>query len=108
VRDAGLRSSLAARLSMSSADVLTVENFDDSRIVRGRRRRVVLVADQAAVDGHGGDSERLSADARWQCLVLLTDEPGGDTPRMVHVPRKDAAAAIVAMIPVWQAEGPSF
>lgn len=104
VRDAGLRSSLAARLSMSSADVLTVEDFDDPRIVRGRRRRVVVVADQAAVDGADGGLDRLALDPRWQCIVLIGGVLGENTLRILHVPRKEAAAAIVAMLPAWQGE----
>ena len=101
-RDAGMRSSLAARLSMSGVDLLTVEAFDDPRIGRGRPRRVVLVADEGAVDGHDLDS--LIADSRWFRLVLVSDASGADEPGLTRIAPKNAAATITAMIASWQAE----
>ncbi|RYD66533.1 MAG: hypothetical protein EOP58_05260 [Sphingomonadales bacterium] len=103
-RDAGMRSSLAARLGMSGADLLTIEGFDDPRIAREQHRRVVLVADQDAVDGHGAGIHVLADDPRWYRLVLVSDAPGVDGPRLIRVLRKDAGRAIAAMLESWQVE----
>jgi hypothetical protein len=101
-RDAGMRSSLAARLGMSGADLLTVEAFDDPRIAREHHRRVMLIADQAAVDGDDAGIDALADDPRWFQLVLVSDTPGADRPRLIRVLRKDAGREITALLAAMQ------
>lgn len=105
VREAGLRSTLVAQLSLAGADVLTADDFDDPRLARHERRRLVLIADEAAVDGREGGSEHLAADPRWRSLVLLSAAApaANDDPRLIRVERTAAAGAIARMLPEWQA-----
>lgn len=106
VKEAGLRSTLVARLSMAGADVLTAEDFDDPRLARHKRRPLVLIADEAAVEEHDGGCDGLVADPRWERLVLLSPSAceDSDDPRLIRIERKSAAKALVELIPDWQAE----
>lgn len=106
VRNAGLRSTLVARLSMAGADVLTAEDFDDPRLARHTRRPVVLVADDAAVAQWEGGVAGLTADPRWIRLVLISSEPAapGDDPRLIRLESGIAAKAIMELVPQWCAQ----
>jgi hypothetical protein len=108
VREAGLRSTLAARLSMAEADVLTADDFDDPRLARHKKRPLVLIADEAAVDGHPGGCDRLLADPRWLRLVVLSPGPCADSddPRLIRIERAHAANAIAGLVPRWQRTRP--
>jgi hypothetical protein len=105
VREAGLRSTLAARLSMAGADVLTADDFDDPRLARHKKRPLVLIADDAAVDGHEGGCDGLVADPRWLRLVVLS--PGAcavsEDARLIRLERAQAASTIARLLPEWQA-----
>lgn len=108
VREAGLRSTLVARLSMAGADVLTAEDFDDPRLARHKKRPLVLIADEAAVDGHAGGCDGLLADPRWRTLVVLS--PGAcaasEDSRLIRIARAHAAQTIARLLPEWQAPQP--
>ena len=104
VREAGLRSTLVARLSMAGADVLTAEDFGDSRLARHKRRSLVLIADQAALDGHDEGCDALLADPRWHRLVVLSPGacPASEDPRLIRIQRADAAKRLAQMLPEWR------
>lgn len=103
--EAGLRSSLVARLSLAGADVLTTESFDDLRLARHALRPLVLIADEAAVEKRDGGWERLIADPRWHRVLLLSpDAPEtGDDPRLLRIARADAGPAIAKLLSEWRA-----
>ncbi|MES2988810.1 MAG: hypothetical protein V4808_12965 [Pseudomonadota bacterium] len=101
-----MRSTLVARLSMAGADVLTADDFNDPRLARHKKRPLVLIADEAAVDAYDGGCDGLVADPRWRRLVVLS--PGAcavsDDPRLIRIARAQAAKAIAQLLPEWQAE----
>ncbi len=105
VREAGLRSTLAARLSMAGVDVITADNFDDPRLDR-LREPPVLVVDMPSVAGRAGGLAGLLADPRWHSLVLVGEHGTGedaDEPRLLRIDRANVGAAIDAKLPCWQA-----
>ncbi|RYD62669.1 MAG: hypothetical protein EOP58_12800 [Sphingomonadales bacterium] len=99
-----MRSTLAARLSMAGADVLTADDFGDPRLARHKKRPLVLIADDVAIESHEGGCDGLLADPRWLCLVVM---PGACTdredPRLIRVERATAAKTIAQLLPEWQA-----
>jgi hypothetical protein len=102
VREAGLRSSLAARLGMTGADLMTADSFHAPRVAPVRDGPVVLIADQQAVDDHVGGSGALAADPRWQRVVIITSDGSTEiTPELIRMPRDNAAAAIAALVAEW-------
>jgi hypothetical protein len=104
VQEAGLRSALAASLSLAGADVLTADDFADPRLARHRRRPLVLITDEAAVEGFQGGSKELARDPRWLKLVLLSPGaagPNGD-PKLLRLDRASAARTISRLLPEWQ------
>ncbi|RYY29426.1 MAG: hypothetical protein EOP62_00890 [Sphingomonadales bacterium] len=105
IKEAGLRSTLAARLSLAGADMLTADDFEDPRLARHKKRPLVLISDEAAVMEHEGGCDGLVADPRWLRVVILSPGAceGSDNPRLIRLERKSAAKAIGALLPEWQA-----
>lgn len=100
VREAGLRSTLIARLSMAGADLVTIDNIDDPRIQRWLGKGPVLILDHMALAGREGGEAALRADPRWRAITVI----GGAPEDAAHPPRisgVDAAAEIEAMLPGW-------
>lgn len=105
LREAGLRSTLVARLSMAGADVLTADDFNDPRLARHKKRLLVLIADDAAVEGHDGGCDGLLDDPRWQRVVVLSRGAcaASKDSRLIRIERAQAANAIAELLPEWQA-----
>ncbi|MBX3564072.1 MAG: hypothetical protein KF730_05780 [Sphingomonas sp.] len=105
LREAGLRSTLVARVSMAGADVLTADDFNDPRLARHKKRPLVLIADEAAIDAHAGGYEGLLADPRWRRVVVVSPGmcPESDDPRLIRIERAHAARKIAHLLPEWQA-----
>jgi len=99
VREAGLRSTLIARLSMAGADLVTIDNIDDPRVQRWLDKGPVLIIDENALAGRPGGEAGLRAEPRWRAVTVIGDggQPGGSG----RISRADAAAAIEAMLPDW-------
>ncbi|WHU04728.1 hypothetical protein [Sphingomonas sp. NIBR02145] len=100
VREAGLRSTLIARLSMAGADLVTIDNIDDPRIQRWLAKGPVLILDQAALQAREGGEAALRADPRWRAIAVI----GGAAENLAYPPRipaTDAATEIEAMLPGW-------
>lgn len=100
VREAGLRSTLIARLSMAGADLVTIDNIDDPRIQRWLAKGPVLILDQAALQAREGGEAALRADPRWRAIAVI----GGAAENPAYPPRipaTDAATEIEAMLPGW-------
>lgn len=108
VRDAGLRSTLAARLSLTGADLVTAEDFHDPVIGRSVRRPATLVVDRATMERQvEGWVDGLLGQPLWRRVVVLTDrrdhaEPAND--RLVLIDRAGAAAGLIELLPRWAAE----
>lgn len=100
VREAGLRTTLIARLSMAGADLVTISDIDDPRIQRWIDKGPVLVLDAAALAEREGGEPALRADPRWRAIAVI----GGEAQDPAFPPRissGDAAAEIEAMLPAW-------
>jgi len=104
VAEAGLRSTLVARLTFGGADVATVRDLTSYRL--SPRRRAVLVADATGVSAYPGGTAALCADPRWSRLVVLTDvpRPEGAPPHLHHLRRADADATLPALLDAWRRE----
>ncbi|WP_052507851.1 hypothetical protein [Sphingomonas hengshuiensis] len=106
VSEVALRSSLAARLSMGGADLVTAKNFDDPQLTRNAERPTILITDAGAAMSREGGASALSADRRWRRVVVLTPDatPVSDDPRLFYLERATAAAGLAALVGQWQAE----
>ncbi|MEP9359827.1 hypothetical protein [Sphingomonas sp. KR3-1] len=100
VREAGLRSTLVARLSMAGGDVVTVDNLDDPRVERWLAKRPVLIVDDAALAGRHGGEAALRGDPRWRAVAVV----GGQAAEGAAIPRiapADSASVLEAMLAGW-------
>jgi hypothetical protein len=98
VREASLRSMLAARLALSGIDVVSMEQVDAGRITRLGGTAPVLVADAAAAEGHPGGLAALAADPLWHRLIILGGDKAVTAPHLHHVTAEEPAAAIAALL----------
>ncbi|WP_237709257.1 hypothetical protein [Sphingomonas elodea] len=98
VREAGLRSMLAARLALSGVDVVSMEQVDAARIGRLGGSTPVLVADLDATRAHPGGLAALSADPLWHRLVIIGADSDPAAAHIHHVAAEDPAAAIASLL----------
>lgn len=105
VRETGLRSTLAARLSLAGADLLSARDFRDARVGRYKKRALILITDQAAIDEHDGGWDGLRADPRWLRLVVVSprESAPSEDPRLIHIQRANAVNRIARLLPEWRA-----
>lgn len=100
VREAGLRSTLIARLSMAGADLVTLDNIDDPSVERWLAKAPVLIIDEVVLAGREGGEAALRADPRWRGIAVIGGA-AADAAMPARIAREDAAAAIEAMLPGW-------
>jgi len=106
VGEAGLRSTLAARLALTGADLVTAGSFDDPVIARSVLRPATLVVDGPTRASQVRDwVEQLLAQDLWQRVVLLDGahepaEPAND--RLVVLEREGAATKLVDLVAGWR------
>jgi len=98
VRESGLRSALAARLALSGADVVSMEQVDAARIGRLGGIAPVLVADVDAVCAHPGGLAALCGDPLWDRLLIIGADGDPAAPHIHHVGREDPGAAIASLL----------
>lgn len=98
VREAGLRSALAARLALSGIDVVSMEQVDAARIGRLGGSAPVLVADFDAVRLHPGGLAALSVDPLWHRLVVIGGDEQFAAPHLHHITAEDPAIAITQLL----------
>ncbi len=98
VREAGLRSMLAARLALSGIDVVSMDQVDAGRIARLGGTAPVLVADGAATGEHPGGLAALAADPLWYRLIIMGEAGDVSAPHLYHVTAEEPAAAIAALL----------
>jgi hypothetical protein len=98
VREAGLRSMLAARLALSGIDVVSMEQVDAGRIARLGGTAPVLVADGAATQAHPGGLAALARDPLWHRLIIMGGARDVTAPHLHHVAEEEPAAAIAALL----------
>lgn len=105
LRELGLRSTLVARLAMSGVDMCTAQYFDEKLPPSARGAAVVLVTDQAAVDGHPGGTAALLGNPQWRLIVVLVPEGAASAadPRLVHLASGDPAAGLMRLLTDWKA-----
>ncbi|MCW3835731.1 hypothetical protein ACFQ1E_05630 [Sphingomonas canadensis] len=106
LRDAGLRSILAARLSFAGAQVVTAQAIHDPAVTRHIRKRAVLVVEAEAVAGRSGEwIDALVDDPLWIEVVVLVEEGEReclpDEPRLLPVHRIRAYPELYARLPYW-------
>lgn len=99
VREAGLRTSLVARLSMAGGDVVTVDNLDDPRVERWLVHAPVLIVDDRALAGRDGGEVALRGDPRWRAIAVIGGQ--ADPGFAQRIASADAAAILEAMLPEW-------
>lgn len=89
---------------MAGVDLLSADDFDDPRLTRHVSRALVLIADEAAIEGHEGGCDGLLKDDRWFRVVVLSPGacPLSDDPRLIRLERANAARAIAALLPDWR------
>lgn len=104
VAEAGLRSTLVARLTMGGVDVHTMRELTPDRPPPVSRGAMVLIIDEAGLRDYPGAAEALYGDRRWAKLVVLTEAglPHGAPAHLHHLDAVAAAAAIPAMLDDWK------
>lgn len=109
-REAALRSTLAARLSMVGADLITAESLEDPQLKRCVQKPCYLIVEEAMLEGRDGIwRETLLATPHWRQVVVLTGATPGQRapdadPRLLHLERKTAPSVIAELVPRWLAE----
>jgi hypothetical protein len=109
IREAGLRSTLVAQLSMAGASVITARDLDDPMLERSIRGPAMLVIEDRAVAAQpdGWLASELEG-GRWHGIVLLTTEPPREDrawhPSLTYVDRASASASIGALLEQWCAD----
>lgn len=103
VAEAGLRSTLVARLTLGGADVLTMRELTAQQPPPASRGKMVLVIDDAGVHAYPGASNALYEDSRWTRLVMLTGaEPPDPAPAHVHhLAAASAAPSLGTLLDEW-------
>lgn len=106
IRNAGLRSSLSARLELAGVEVVSAAEFRDPALERRLRARAVLVLDEEVVADEAGDwLAALRTEAQWSRIVVLVeagDGPAGPDDRLVRIERRTAAAELARLLPQWR------
>lgn len=101
VKELGLRSTLAGRLALNGAAVMTAENFRDCATRRLKRDRVLLVLDQPAFEAEA-DAWTASLDEEdgWLAVMILGQEaqPAEVDPRLVWTRREQAIDALLTIL----------
>jgi DNA-binding NarL/FixJ family response regulator len=107
INEPGQRSTLAARLSLAGADVVTAKDAHDPSLLRGVHGPAVLIIDEGMMGGRSAEwIESLLEEPCWRYLVVLCEKspatavPAGN-PRLLYFQRAAAPAALAERLPVW-------
>lgn len=109
-REMGFRSALAARLTMSGANLLTTNDIEDPGLARSVRGPAVLIVEEALVADRSSEwLQALLAVPHWLRVVVLGEaaENGraeGADDRLIYIKSDTAVKTLAALIPEWQAE----
>lgn len=106
IAESGLRSALAARLTMQGENVVTLAHgLNDPELERLARNRAILIADRAMLS----DSlDAILADSGWYRVVLLDGEAReeiGD--RVIWLQRVHALTQVAATLAQWRGSMPA-
>lgn len=107
VRELGLRSTLAARLSLVGADLITAADLHDPALERNVRHPAALILDEDAIAGRSDEwLDAVLEESRWRQVVVLTSSPcdARADPRLLYLERQSAPERIADLIPQWRAE----
>lgn len=110
-REVGVRSSLAARLTMAGANLLTTNDVEDPGLARSVHGPAVLIVEESLVADRSNEwLQALLAVPQWLRVVVLgeaTAENGHAEradDRLIYIKSDAAVKTIAALIPEWQAE----
>ena len=106
VREAGLRTTLAGRLSMTEADLVTARDVHDPSLARHLSRSGVLILCEETVKSRPKEwLDAIVAEPGLRQVVVLGTPSATAAPheRLAYVEPSVAPAAIAEMIPRWQA-----
>ena len=110
VRDAALRSTLTAQLSLAGHELVTASEARDPGMLRPVRRRAALVIDEPAIATRSQEwAETLLADW-WRVVVLAAggaDGPGPDADDpWLSVDAAALPATLAALAALWRTDPP--
>lgn len=102
----GFRSSLAARLTMAGANLLTTNDVEDAGLARSVHGPAVLIVEQSLVADRSTEwLQALLAVPQWLRVVVLGEGRADDADeRLIYIKSDAAVKTITALIPEWQAE----
>lgn len=109
-REMGFRSALAARLTMTGANLLTTNDVEDPGLARNIHGPAVLIVEQALVHDRSHEwLQALLAVPQWLRIVILGDGHAESADeRLIYIKPDMAVKAISALIPEWQAEASGY
>ena len=102
----GFRSSLAARLTMTGANLLTTNDIEDPGLARSVHGPAVLIVEQALVADRSPEwLQALLTVPQWLRVIVVGDgRAQGADERLIYIKSDAAAQTIAALIPDWQAD----
>jgi hypothetical protein len=105
-REMGFRSSLAARLTMAGANLLTTDDVEDPGLPSSVRGPAVLIVEQSLVADRSREwLQALLAVPQWLRVVVLGDGHGDSAEdRLIYIKSDLAVQALTALLPEWQLE----
>ncbi|QIG79732.1 hypothetical protein [Stakelama tenebrarum] len=105
IGEAGLRSILAARLSLIGRDVISVFDLADAALSRLMRDHPILLLDDATLERLPERAlDRFVADERWLHVVVVSrrlPDDAEDCGRPCFLPRGEAPARLIALAEAW-------
>jgi hypothetical protein len=102
----GTRSALAARLTMTGANMLTTDDVEDPGLARSVHGAAVLIVEESLISDRSGEwLQALLAVPQWLRVVVLGEgRAEGTDERLIYIKSDAAVRTIAALIPEWQAE----
>jgi hypothetical protein len=109
VSEPGLRSALAAQLSLAAIDLVTAHEVDGPVLRRSVRRPAVLVIDEQTVLSRPAEwLEALLIEPYWRQILVLCEKVAGAAgardSRLQYLAQDRAREAIAELIPQWLTE----
>lgn len=104
--EVGFRSTLAARLTMAGANLLTTNDVEDPGLARSVHGPAVLIVEEKLVSDRSREwLQALLAVPQWLRVVVLGDgHAEGAEDRLIYIKPDVAVQALCALLPQWQAE----
>lgn len=110
VSEPGLRSALAAQLTLAGVDIVTAHEVDGPTLRRSIRRPAILILDEHVIVARSAEwLDALLSEPYWRQILVLcervTSTNGNDRdPRLLYLTQSEARSEIGKLIPQWVAE----